>query len=108
MRAYMQFLGLTGLVAASAVTAGHAASFQIENARVRLPEGQIITVNQNTYPWWKDPRVINYHRYVYNPQERLYYVYRNDEDYYRRMHRRYNTHREHHWCPPGLARQGRC
>ncbi|PZP40584.1 MAG: hypothetical protein DI585_00510 [Pseudomonas fluorescens] len=86
--------------AALAVMGGAAAANAqtLETVRVRLPNGQLLSLDSND--WQHDRRVVEYRRYYYEPRERVYVVYNDD-------HHHHHKH-DKHWCPPGQAKKGRC
>ncbi|TKW60637.1 MAG: hypothetical protein DI628_06985 [Blastochloris viridis] len=96
----MAKLTLSGLLVASSlaslIIAASAQAQVLESVRVRLPTGQVITVDDGNN-WYRDTRVVKYKRYYYEPRERVYVVY-NDDDH----------HPKGHFCPPGQAKKGRC
>lgn len=72
-------VGLTGTLAAQPA---HADNFNISvgMVHVRLPGGTVISVNNTPdRPWWYDQRIAAYHRYVYDPVQRVYVIH---NDYY--------------------------
>ncbi|MBI1309154.1 MAG: hypothetical protein GC129_04805 [Proteobacteria bacterium] len=101
----LAYTALAGVAMAVALLpVAHAASLSLEAVRVRLPDGQLLTLDDGD-SWWRDPRVVAYNRYYYEPREREYVVY--DE-----RHPPYWAHADHRearrWCPPGHAKHGRC
>lgn len=99
-------LGLATLTLAMASGAAMAQSISIGDVRVRLPNGESITIGDDYDHWYRDPRVVAYDHYYYDPDYRGYVVY--DNDHPPEWVRKHFKHREHRWCPPGLAKQGRC
>jgi len=92
----------------------------VETVRVRLPNGQYLTLDSGPgSPWWRNERVVTYDRYYYEPEERVYVVYSHDNPphwprvreerriVYVHDHDHDDHHRSHH-CPPGQAKKGRC
>jgi hypothetical protein len=105
-------IGVTAtLLALPLVLGATGASAQtLEIARVRLPSGQVITIDDG-HNWYQDQRVVTYKRYYYEPRERVYVVYNDDNDYGHRghdMHHRDKDDKRGHFCPPGQAKKGRC
>ncbi|RYG60533.1 MAG: hypothetical protein EON60_06865 [Alphaproteobacteria bacterium] len=90
MKMFTTILGLSLL-------AGAASAQTLEHVRVRLPSGQTITVDEGSN-WYRDERVVVYKRYYYDPRDRVYVVYNDDE----------HRHGKGHFCPPGQAKKGRC
>lgn len=94
---------LTALCAAICLMPGFIAATSanaqvLESVRVRLPSGQVITVDDGDH-WYRDTRVVSYKRYYYEPRERVYVVYNDDH---------HPHHKKGHFCPPGQAKKGRC
>ncbi len=91
-----------GFIAASFMTSlilvSSAHAQVLESVRVRLPSGQVITVDDGN-DWYRDARVVKYKRYYYEPRQRVYVVY-NDDDHHH--------HDKGRFCPPGQAKKGRC
>lgn len=101
---------LVGSVSANAQT--------LESVRVRLPNGQLLSLTDGpNQRWWRDERVVVYQRYYYEPQQHVYVVYNdNDTRHWPRLHEdryehrdsRHDDHRDGRFCPPGQAKKGRC
>lgn len=84
---------ITGMAAATAAQAQ-----VLESVRVRLPNGQVISIDDGDRRWWRDDRVVMYSRYYYDPADRVYVIQENPPPH----------PREGRWCPPGQAKKGRC
>lgn len=98
---------LAGIALGAALLLPLAANAQVlENVRVRLPSGQVITINDGN-DWYHDQRVVTYKRYYYDPHDRVYVVYNDDHDRYHHDDHRHG-HGKGHFCPPGQAKKGRC
>lgn len=84
--------------------AASASAQTLETVRVRLPNGQLLSLDNDH--WQSDQRVVVYKRYYYEPQERVYVVYNDDDDY--RGHHYKHKKDKGHFCPPGQAKKGNC
>lgn len=80
---------------ATALLAPLAAPSAQELIRVRLPNGQYLSLdNGEERPWYRDPRVSEYRNWYWDAPNRVYVV-KDDK---------FNSH----FCPPGQAKKGRC
>lgn len=74
-----RFLTLTvlGLLAAAATHAQNALpSATAQSVNVIMPDGSMLAIAElPNAPWWKDPRVLPYDRYVFDPGHNAYRVY---------------------------------
>lgn len=88
----------------------NAAALGLESARVRLPNGQVVTIDDGRN-WYQDERVVVYKRYYYEPRERVYVVYNDDDHHHGHAMPHHGKHKDKkhgHFCPPGQAKKGNC
>lgn len=71
-----RFLMTALIMGSTALAAAPQAQVMMQNVDVILPDGTMLTIAEMpNAPWWKDPRVLPYDRYVFDPGHNAYRVY---------------------------------